>query len=47
MTKIRKAFFDVVIELFQKYKEFVYLDPFGQMQFNVKHFIKASPKKYQ
>ena len=36
VSKIRKAFVDVIIELFAKYKDFVSKDAFGEIQFDVK-----------
>ncbi len=47
VSKIRKAFYDVIVELFAKYKEFAYKDPFGEIQYDVKKFILGSNKKYK
>ena len=47
VAKIRRAFFDIQIELFSKYKAHSYVDFQGEVQFDIKRFITSSNKKYK
>lgn len=41
------AFFDVIVQLFQKYKDFLTKDQYGNASFDIKSFIANSKREYK
>lgn len=45
--KIRRIFFDIIVEIFQKYKENIKINQYGNPWFDIKGFLKISSEKYK
>lgn len=47
IREIRNAFYNVLLELFAYYKEFVGKDADGEVSFDIKRFCQLSNKQYR